>query len=275
MEDQRIHEKIDREIKATKELAAHELKMVERDIKESIRSFQRQRARDKSDYDLKLQQQVDKIREHTEKLEEHALNFEALAIVNSMLIENISMQMEGEIADLLDRRMMSLFGVTHDKLDKVDVQNTSQKLKQVKEKRGGKSVGDSSGFLPNTQASESVITSAKMAKSPTNFTIGINQTQANNQSMFTNVADSLEEIPTNLGSIDEKDRGSGTLLNDIDATKQILQKTGNLPITIDKSCLICMQSGRDTQMVMKLFKTACLSYQATDVNYREHRLSRN
>ena len=54
MEDQRIHERIEREIKATKELAAHELRMVERDIKESIRSFQRQRARDKSDYDLKL-----------------------------------------------------------------------------------------------------------------------------------------------------------------------------------------------------------------------------
>lgn len=85
--------------------------MVERDIKESIRSFQRQRARDKSDYDIKFQAQVDNIKEHDEKLREHALNFEALAIVNSMLIENINMQMEGEVADLLDRRMMSLFGV--------------------------------------------------------------------------------------------------------------------------------------------------------------------
>ena len=29
-----------------------------------------------------------------------------------MLIENLNMQMESEIADLLDRRMMSLFGVS-------------------------------------------------------------------------------------------------------------------------------------------------------------------
>ena len=28
-------------------------------------------------------------------------------------------------------------------------------------------------------------------------------------------------------------------------------------------------------MVLKLFKTACLSYQASDVNYREHKLTRN
>ena len=55
MEDQRIHERIEREIKATKELAAHDLRLVERDIKESIRSFQRQRARDKADYDIKFQ----------------------------------------------------------------------------------------------------------------------------------------------------------------------------------------------------------------------------
>lgn len=46
-----------------------------------------------------------------DKLEEHAVNFEAVAIVNSMLIENINMQMESDVADLLDRRMMSLFGV--------------------------------------------------------------------------------------------------------------------------------------------------------------------
>lgn len=38
-----------------------------------------------------------------------------------MLIENINMQMEGEIADLLDRRMMSLFGVSAKNPTKLDV----------------------------------------------------------------------------------------------------------------------------------------------------------
>ena len=65
------------------------------------------------------------------KLEEFAVNFEAVAIVNSMLIENLNMQMESEVADLLDRRMMSLFGVNTKNPNKLDVQNTSNKLQQA------------------------------------------------------------------------------------------------------------------------------------------------
>jgi len=56
------------------------------------------------------------------------VNFEAIAIVNSMLIENVNMQMESEVADLLDRRMMSLFGVSQKPPTKLDVQNTSRRL---------------------------------------------------------------------------------------------------------------------------------------------------
>ena len=78
--------------------------------------------------DIKLNEQVDNIKSHGAKLEEFQVNFEAVAIVNSMLIENINMQMESEIADLLDRRMMSLFGVNSKPANKLDVQNTSRKL---------------------------------------------------------------------------------------------------------------------------------------------------
>lgn len=121
-ENEKLHAKIAREIKSTVEKAQVELKHVERDIKENIRSFQRQRARDKSDQDIMFRAQVEDIKNHSAKLEEYAVNFEALAIVNSMLVENINMQMEGEIADLLDRRMMSLFGVQQKKATKLDVQ---------------------------------------------------------------------------------------------------------------------------------------------------------
>lgn len=127
-ENQKLHDRIAREIKSTQEKAVTELRMVERDIKESIRSFQRQRARDKSDYDRVFRTQVDNIKAHDLKLEEFAVNFEALAIVNSMLIENLNMQMESEIADMLDRRMMSLFGVNSKPANKLDVQNTTNKL---------------------------------------------------------------------------------------------------------------------------------------------------
>jgi deoxyxylulose-5-phosphate synthase len=35
-----------------------------------------------------------------------------------------------------------------------------------------------------------------------------------------------------------------------------------------------MQDGRDTSIVLRLFKTACLSYAPTDVSYRDHKMSR-
>lgn len=80
---------------------------------------------------MKFYKQVDDIASHSQTLQEYKVNFEALAIVNSMLIENINMQTEAEIADLLDRRMMSLFGVNQQKVDKIDVQNTTKKLKEL------------------------------------------------------------------------------------------------------------------------------------------------
>ena len=78
-----------------------------------------------------LKAQVDDIKAHQAKLEEFAINFEAIAIVNSMLIENINMQMECEMADMLDRRMMSLFGVNKNPVNKLEVQNTSRNLQKA------------------------------------------------------------------------------------------------------------------------------------------------
>jgi len=43
---------------------------------------------------------------------------------------------------------------------------------------------------------------------------------------------------------------------------------------MDSNCLSCMSNGRDGQMIMKLFRTACLSYQPSNVTYREHLISR-
>ena len=111
--------------------AKDELRKVEKDIKEVIRGFQKQRARDKADLDITLKTQADQVKYHAEKLEGFAVNFEALAIVNSMMIENINMQMESEIADMLDRRMMSLYGINmQNQPNKIDAQqNTSKKFK--------------------------------------------------------------------------------------------------------------------------------------------------
>ena len=55
---------------------------------------------------------------------------------------------------------------------------------------------------------------------------------------------------------------------------QILTQTGKLPMTIDSNCLSCMAGGRDTQLILRMFKTACISYQPSSVAYREHTISR-
>jgi hypothetical protein len=198
---------------------------------------------------------------------EHALNFEALAIVNSMLIENINMQMEGEVADLLDRRMMSLFGVDTQHIDKVDVQNTTHKLKKVKAKFGGRSQSvNPTGIEAQKSLANSKTLQGGLPNSPANYNIGINKQQ--NDSMFSNLGESLTELPP------EENKHSNAI-NETANAREMLKKTGSLPISIDNNCLMSMQPGRDTQMVLRLFKTACLSYQASDVKYREHKLSRN
>ena len=51
-----------------------------------------------------------------------------MSVILSTLIENINMQMEAETADLIDRRMMSLFAVTKKKFEKADVMNTTLDL---------------------------------------------------------------------------------------------------------------------------------------------------
>jgi len=55
---------------------------------------------------------------------------------------------------------------------------------------------------------------------------------------------------------------------------KVLDETAKMPITIDNKCLMSMQPGRDTSHVLRLFKTACLSYAPNDFNYRDHKMTR-
>ena len=57
--------------------------------------------------------------------------------------------------------------------------------------------------------------------------------------------------------------------------RDALKASGKLPISIDNKCLMSMQDGRDTQIVLRLFKTACLAYAPSDVNYRDHKMTRS
>jgi len=60
-----------------------------------------------------------------------------MATILSSLVENVNMQMEAETADLLDRRMMQLYGVAFDKPSKTDLTDVEKHLSNAKEGKPG------------------------------------------------------------------------------------------------------------------------------------------
>jgi hypothetical protein len=68
------------------------------------------RARDHSDYEGKFKGMEEKLAQHFAVLSDHQQHFESIGTVTTMLVENLNMQMEAELADLLDRKLISLYG---------------------------------------------------------------------------------------------------------------------------------------------------------------------
>lgn len=132
-EDDKLNKKIDRQIKSTHKLIESTMKGLNEKFDEDLRVFQRQRARDKSDNEMAHNKHLGRLASLEDGFVSHGMHFETLAVVTSMLIENINMQMEAEMADLIDRRAMSLFGVNHKHVDKMDFMQTSKKMKVAKQ----------------------------------------------------------------------------------------------------------------------------------------------
>lgn len=82
-----------------------------------------------------------------------------------------------------------------------------------------------------------------------------------------------ESQATIQGSTDVENERD-TIRQEFSLAKQLLDDTAKLPITIDNKCLMSMQPGRDTSHVLRLFKTACLSYAPNDFIYRDHKMTR-
>ena len=94
-------------------------------------------ARGQSDNEVKLQKLHQSLIEHQKIIDDQSSNFEQIASSIAMLIENINMQLEAEAADLIDRTNIALFGgYQTQKVDKIDVSNTSEKLKNFKNRAG-------------------------------------------------------------------------------------------------------------------------------------------
>ena len=65
-----------------------------------------------------------------------------------------------------------------------------------------------------------------------------------------------------------------TFTSGLTASRLVKPELPQIPITVNQNCLSCQQSGKDTQMTLRLFKLACLSYKSSDLVYRDQRLTR-
>ena len=83
---------------------------VQTEVQDDIRNLHRLRARDKSDNDVVFTKHFNSIHDARVDINKHENYFETLAQSISMIAENINMQMEAEYADLMDRKMMALYG---------------------------------------------------------------------------------------------------------------------------------------------------------------------
>ena len=83
-------------------------------VESNLRAIQRMRARDASDNDQRHKRNEANIMRAQSDLADHSQHFDSIGQVIVMLIENINMQMEGESADLRDRKLVSLFGAQQD-----------------------------------------------------------------------------------------------------------------------------------------------------------------
>ena len=103
LDKKRIVERFEKQIENLTEHFKEQVRDVRKDFENDLREIQKHRARDKSDNEVRLEQ-VDN--SQTLQKNEHLVQkayFKDMAQICSMLTETISMQMEAEHAELIDK----------------------------------------------------------------------------------------------------------------------------------------------------------------------------
>lgn len=105
---------------------------VRADFEGDIKSMKKLRARDRSDYDIILTKQEEKIEALKAEILRHSTYFEVFANSISLLTENINMQMESEFADISDRNLMSLYAIQNKNASIYDHKDNEQLVSKLK-----------------------------------------------------------------------------------------------------------------------------------------------
>ena len=192
------------------------------------------------------------------------------------------MQMEAETSDLLDRRVMQLFAVANKTVDKGALKNVASAVNAAQSGDPMSPYGPHllhklrEGRLPElglTQKAPIETPSRKRRRTSlqdavTNSTLyatergsHAGEAKPRRKSLATETQRS-SAMTRREGETPSPDRlvKQADLRAEYNQAYELLMKTGQLPITIDKNCLGCMSQGRDQAMALKMFKTACLSY---------------
>jgi len=80
-------------------------------VESEVKMLYKALARNKSDTDAKHKECRNQRVDSSGHLNSHDKHLRCIAEIVTVLIENLNIQMETETADMLDRRMMQLFGV--------------------------------------------------------------------------------------------------------------------------------------------------------------------
>jgi hypothetical protein len=91
------------------------------DFETHIKNMMKQIQRNKSDIDKIFEEQKEKMDANREDIEKHQTYFDTFAQSIALIAENLNMQMEAEFADLFDRKMMALYGVSPAKPSRIDM----------------------------------------------------------------------------------------------------------------------------------------------------------
>lgn len=131
---ERFLKKMETEISSVITQFSKELDQAKETIESNLRAIQRMRARDHADNDTRHIRNEESIAKNFAMLDDHAQHFESIGTVTTMLVENLSMQMESELCDLMDRKLVSLYGFNRPGADlqKVDVVGASEQVKNNK-----------------------------------------------------------------------------------------------------------------------------------------------
>ena len=120
MDKKRIEERFETEIQAVTEYFKGAVRDTRKDFNDELRHINKMRARDKSDMDVR-QKQIDKnIEVNAKDIQTQQQYFSTFAQSISLLTENLNMQMEAEYADLMDRKLISLYGMKGGQASKMD-----------------------------------------------------------------------------------------------------------------------------------------------------------